>query len=372
MLDKLRQMQKQLDKSMEDMTAKNFAARLRDLAQAESGIKGVLGKLLPKTIGARFAELADHLKRAIGEQAEANTGVRKESKAIMEELVGFFTRTRIEKYDKVHKAMKEADTLAGLDKLSGTILENQTAAAVEQSELWAKRFSTWAEMLDPPKQDGGGGGGGGGGEMSAEQMELLLKLFRIVQGEAELRGRTRSLDERRAEDKEYGPKAAKLHSNQLTLHDALNEVIEKVQDPRAMQLLGQAEKAMLDAAALLDKPQTDAPTVAAENEVIELLLAGTNQAASSMGQGMAGLSQMLQQMLGMGMGSGAGKKGGGSTAGGSTDKANELTADSKKGDRGDQKSGNAASGHSLSKVPAEYRDVLQAYFSGLDALQAKD
>ena len=225
-------------------------------------------------------------------------------------------------------------------------------------------------MLEKKKDGGGGGGGGSGGEMTAEQMELLMRLLRIAMGEAELRGRTRALDRFREEDKNYGDKAVVLHDDQLTLRDVLAGIMDRISNPQALQLLGQAETAMLDAAGQLRKPDTGATTIAAETEVIELLLAGTNQEAQSMSAAAAAMAQMMQQMMGMGgapgMGMGSGQGGGGSMAGGFTDRGNDPVTGDQKGDRVTGKEHEGLAGSALSRVPQEFRDVLQSYFGELE------
>lgn len=364
-LRKLRDMLDKFDRAIEAMMARNFVTRLREVAAAEMGINGRYKSILAKTIGARPIDLAAALRRKLGDMRERNTRARLETKNIMSDLAGFFARTRFKKYDAVHKAMKKAEVLDGLSALTETISKNQGVKAIRDAKNWADKFVAWAEMLEK-KNSERDGKSDGDSEMTDQQLALLLKLMRIVQAEEEVRSRTRHLENNRDDDLRYTEKSHKLQDRQLGLRDLLGEVMAEVTHPGATMLLKRVERAMLDAAGLLRVPRTDSPTIAAETEVIELLTASGGCEGKGGCSG-AGCMPSLQGM-GLGMGNGAGAGGGGSNAGGTTDEQNAFVGGNATGKRSPDRSSERFAGKNLDNVPAEFRDLLQAYYNGLEAI----
>ena len=112
---------------------------------------------------------------------------------------------------------------------------------------------------------------------------------------------------------------------------------------------------MMNARVYLMRPQTDSATVAIETEIIELLSASIQAA----GGGGGGMAAMLMQAMGMG---GAG---GGSNAGGTTDVAATDPSGAADDGTNDQRDVEKTGGRPR-ELPAEFRDVLEAYFRAVE------
>ncbi len=366
-IKKLMELLKDLNDSIENMVARNFVNRLRELAGREDKIKGELREMLPKTVGATVESLSVKLQRRLGKVQSWSEGVRQETELIMDDLGHFFNRTRLAKYENVFREMQGLNVLDKLDQQSETIKDNRGISAMQQADYWGKQFSKWAEMLGSGNNERKKAGSGG--EMTAEQLQLLLELMRIVQQEENIRSKTRLLERRKEFDEDYQDKSLALANQQAELRMLLNEVIVKV-PPGVRRLLDQAGKAMDDAERLLALPQTDGQTVAAETEVIELLSAGCSQCAGAMGAQSAAMAALMRQLMQqMGLGSSAGSAGGGSGAGGGSDTGQGKVAGEGIGGNRDPRATDKAAGLSLEQVPMEFREAMKAYFYEVEKLE---
>lgn len=363
-LKKLRDRLKDIDNSVNDMTARNFAMRLREIAKREQRVKTVLERILPEAVGARAEDLPEGLRQQLATAVAENRQAGVETGYVSSDLNAFFARTRIKKYDDVYQAMTQAKASEQLQALARILGDNQLLKGIAQSTRLAQQFEEWAAMLE--KRDNQQSEGGNQGEMSPEDMALLMTLMRLVQGEEEVRFRTRHLDQNRPpEAAAYQERAQTLHQNQMLLREVLRQEVIARLSPRSplAALLERAEKAMLDAAALLRQPETGPPAIAAETEVIELLLDSASESGKGGG---AQFAMMLRQMM---IGRSTGPAGGGSMAGGFTDQANAPVNGDARGGQETRESPERFAGRDPERIAPEFRDLLQAYFARLDSLK---
>lgn len=363
-LEKLRKTQENMSETLDNMMAQNFVNRLRAAAKAETEIGTGLKAIIARTAGAVLSALPADLRKAVIGLSQQHDGVRRQAQYIKDDLQGFFTRTRIEKYKTVEEDMDKVKMAESLEALTATIGENRGFTGIAQTAHWAAQFNRWADLLeqqdnqrapeDQPPSD-----------QPPPDLALLMDILRLVMGESELREKTRFLDERITLDMQYAKKADGLGDEQQALFKQLKDVQTRAPYPQVKQLLGRAGSIMNEAEAMLRKPQTNQTTVAAETEVIELLSGALNQAAQQMqgGGGGAGMMSMLMQMM---MGGGAGQTPGGSTAGGITRERNTPVGGPAAEGRGPERTGKRGAGQSLDQVPAEYREAMEAYFKKIE------
>jgi hypothetical protein len=225
-------------------------------------------------------------------------------------------------------------------------------------------------MLGGGNEKGGGGGGdGGGGE---PDLEMLISLMRILQKEESIRSQTRALEAVRETSKRYAYKATFLADEQRALQNDLDKLNAKVQCAQVNELLGQASRAMADAAGLLAKPQTDVETVAAETAVIELLTSSCSSCSSQMSGSSVALANQMMQMMGLSIGQSVGSSpGGGSNAGGTTSMATDGAGggDSRGGAVSDRTPERHSGKFFKRDLPVEFRDALEAYYRALEEMQ---
>lgn len=389
LLEKLRKLQESMGKSIDQMIARNFVNRLRKAASQETTIRQGLQGVLARSIGLDANSLPKEVKTKVAALAGDHKDVGGSIKDIKEELLGFFNRTRVEKYQLVHDDMEKRRTLEELDKLTETIGHNQTVNGIKGAEQWAKTFNAWADMLQKKGNEKSPDGQGEGQELTDEQIELLLAIMRIVSGEQDLRDSTRGLDNRtrvqvaRVDNEngdetlvavkrklileEHGEKAAKLGDTQKDLHKMLDDVAKKLTHPDDKQLIGQVALAMNEAEGGLRGADTGIKTITAENLVIELLTQTGEACCSRMGKGGgAMMSALMRMMRSRGMGSGAGSSPGGSNAGGLSNRPNEKVAGDGRGAPGEARTVEKGTGRTLERVPVEFRDALESYYKKLD------
>ena len=179
----------------------------------------------------------------------------------------------------------------------------------------------------------------------------------ILEGEVNLREETRVAEQARPalEKADHARQATKLSDSQEGYRDRVAKVITRIRDLRdgekafayEIDLLGKVEDVMVDAVAILAKPETGKPAIAAETEAIELLLK----------------SKRINPNGGGGGGSAPGGGGGGTT----NDSALALLGQGANEKEVREDHGVAqATGESGQSLPEEFRAGLDEYFNRLE------
>lgn len=186
----------------------------------------------------------------------------------------------------------------------------------------------------------------------------ILEVLRILKAEVDLRELTRVTEQTKETMSvaDYVERATELSSSQEELRgrvDAVTKTLRELEQrekrnfARDLARLAQAEAAMNDARDLLAEPNTGGPAIAAETEAIEALLA-TRRAGKGGGGG------------------GGGDTPGGGTGGGTREGPAVALIGSGVGEEAAPREVVQATGRAESKIPAEYRTVLDAYFGALE------
>jgi hypothetical protein len=365
-LEAMKAMEKQMDRSIEDMAAKGFVNRLQAAAAKEKEIGATLKQILPSTIGTRPKDLPAEAKKKLEGMEALQKRTRKDAQNIQKDLAGFFNRTRLKQYDEIDQEMKEKKMPEELEKLAEMLKENLGVKAMAEAGNWEKQFKEWADKLSKrTPNEGGGGDEGGGGEMSEGDMELMMALMRSLQRESNLREQTRDLDENKENNKNYEDAANKLAELQKTDADEVRQAEAKAKIPDLKKLAKQVERLMQEATGMLKEPNTGEDTIAVETEIIEMITQAFEGDDSGNGSGKSQAAQMMAMLMqAMGLGKSAGPMGGGSTAGGTTTDLAKPVA----GGVGTAPDPRAITGlgGKVGEWPAEFRDTLEAYFAALE------
>jgi len=358
-LAKLSEALKKMNEANEQLLAANFINRLLKNAAAETDVSTKLTKLLPQTVGLATDNLPSNVKADVAEVHRTQTQTQKKVRDIRDDLGHFAKRVTLQKYAAVHEEMQKTGIVDELGNVAGLITENKAALASEQAARWAKQLRDWAAML---VGDPSGGQGGGQCKPSADALELAMKLMRIRQQEEGIRDHTRFLEDHKSTSTTYKESALQLGRIQEALHGEFRKIDEMIEGPPALlAILDKVDQAMRDATGLLNKPQTDGETIAAETEVIELLSGACQQCAGQSGANASALAMLMQMM-----GGGAGANAGGSMAGGTTDKPNLPSTGPADGVATPSRKVDKAGGRDASTFPAEFRDALEAYFGAVE------
>jgi len=358
LLEKLKKMISKMDDSLKNLALENFVNRLKKLAATERNISVNTTKMLQKIIGLPPDQIPQDVKNKFEAQKKEQKNVGEEGRAIRDEIEAFFARTRIKKYKDVSDDMKKTGLDAKLDKTKKAFDENKSAATIKHTAELAKNFTKWADML---AKQGNQKASGQQGQQGKIDMELLMSLLRIIQGEQNVRKKTRSLEKNKAGDPAYAENAKRLAAKQQELRTLLDKAKARAAKtcPKAGRLLQAVGGAMDDARKLLSVPDTGKQTVAAETAVIELLAGAAQKAGKSGGKG-SGFGAMMA-LLRMMMGQSSGARPGGSMAGGFTNRRNmEFKTPDYNRDEG-EKNVEGTSGTSR-KLPPEYKSAIEAFF----------
>ena len=365
---KLRGMVGDMDDSLNDMVARNFVLRLRQLGAGEGKIKAALEQALPETIGMRPRDLepetAEQLKKSATQQYE----LRRESKLVQDDIQGYAIRTGVDVFREIHREMTEAHIQESLAELTECIAGNRLVKALTATDGWAKRFNAWADRLD---NSGGrdNKGGGGGDPLSAEAIRIMMDLMRIAQQEDALRTQTRATDRLQADKRQHKARSRRLLDKQLDLLADVNVMTADAWSPLLYDLLEEVAEAMDDAGELLERPQTDGETIAAETEVIELLTRACGSCQSQCNSPAAGMLAQMMAQLAMRQEKKAGQ---GSVDGGESNFAGNAQIDGQPAAAaiGEEGSVEKTSGRiDPATVPEEFREAVEQYFRAMEELK---
>lgn len=187
---------------------------------------------------------------------------------------------------------------------------------------------------------------------------IVLEVLKILEKEITLREETRGLEQARQAlaANEYKKRTVPLAETQQELADRVADAAQEIRElPQGdmnfrleLALLTRVEQVMHEAHALLTRPETGPETIAAETEVIELLL-------------------QARRINPKGGGGSGGSTPGGGGAGATDQSALALIGPgSAQNAKTEARSVGQATGVSGGELPAEFRRGLDAYFGGLE------
>jgi len=320
------------------------------------------------TIGDRLAGLAADafvapsgrptgVADALGDVKQQNARETDKVSAIMDDLQAYFDRRQLPAFRTVLDEMKELDVLGSMRQVSDSIA-SEAGMSIAQAEFWSDTFDRLADDLVPPPE-GSGSGQGEGEQRESVPPEIVLETMKILEEETNLREETRVAEQTRLAmtDDELSAMLAQLTGRQESLADRVVDMVDRLfEEPDGdrqfgpeIKLFEQVEGVMIEAADLLGGGDTGSKAIAAETEVIELLLQA--QAAGNGGGG--------------GGGGAGGSPGGGATGSASTSALALVGAGNRsKAEAGGEKE--QATGVSGRVLPEEFRSGLDAYFNQLE------
>ncbi len=328
---------------------KRLKAASREQMQIADATSGEINEAFGSSLNRLIPDQQVRIKslKTREENALSNVGL------IIDDLEAFNERRPLVKFQSVLDEMKKEDVLGGIRLLSNRILQSQ-GIAIAEAEYWSDTMDRWAEdLVDPACK----GECKGGKSKSSLPPSIILEVMKILEEEINLRERTRVAEQAKpiSEKGKYLDLVDELATTQISLQERICAVrvrIEELPDSESefgkeIALMNEVDRAMIDAAEILDRPDTSKLAIAAETEVIELLLK----------------SKRINPKSGGGGGSDPGGGGGGDTQ----DAAiallgpgiNEKEA---REDHGVQQS----TGTSGSSFPEEYRQGLDEYFQRLE------
>ncbi len=345
-----------MQKIMDDLDNSTFVKRLK----AASRRQLELASGLNRTLFTGFGRNASDLDERHHEQTERiATSVEEEGRTIWvikSDMEAYFSRRKEEKFRRIADQMEELNIVTRMESLGARVRDNKSGDSISRVEFWADTLDRWAEELVAPSKCGSCKKCKGGESLPPA---VVLEIMRLLEGEIDLRDETRSAETARpaTDVTQYKKTAAGLFDTQKNLRertlDVINDIMALPKGSRhfgkELDLLDSAAAAMQDAADLLAEPSTGSPVIAAETEVIELLLASKRCNPNSGGGGS------------------------GSSPGGGGDGDTETVALALHGPGADphahieSREVRQATGRTDNDIPAEYRDGVEAFFNAVEA-----
>lgn len=349
----------ELNRVLANLEGSTLVKRLKAQARLQNQIALKIGAQVPAAFGVGKSVVPDAEKKVFADLSKEEVKSGKDVSYIMDDMQAFFERRRFAKFQSVLEEMRKEDVLGSLRNLADDI-PKENGISMAMAEFWSDTLDRWAEDLVDPACKGCCPGCKSKGSLPPS---IVLEVLQILEGEINLREETRVTEQSKAaiSADEHGQQATKLSETQDQLRDRIDKVEERIRElpdaesdfGKEIALMQQVSQVMREATQILAQPQTGAPAIAAETEVIELLLK----------------SKRFNPKGGGGGGSTPGGGGGGDT----TDSAlallgKGLNEKEVREDRGISQ----ASGDSGTKLPEEFRAGLDEYFNRLERPTAND
>ena len=275
-------------------------------------------------------------------------------KVIKSDMEAYIQRRPDRHFKRVIAEMRETEVVSQLERVAVYAADNLSGSTIHAAEFWADTFDRWAEEMVKA------GSCSNCSSASADSLppEVVLKVMQALRDEIALRDETRELENARpgAEKIYFIMRAARLGDEQARIRRhtqsamadirALPDGARRFAEP--LQLLGAVTRIMEEARLILETAETGAPAIAAETEVIELLL------------------QTKRQNPNGGGGGGDSPGGGGTAAAASLAALSHLGPGSDGASVVDARAVGQATGSAGRAFPEEFKTGLDAYFRNLE------
>ena len=347
----------ELNKVLANLEGSTLVKRLKAASRQQYVIAGKINDQVGGTFGQR-GKSGGAAKVVLDELAKQETKSSLDLSNIMDDMQAYFERRRFQRFKTVLDEMREQDAVGSLRQLSDDV-RVETGLSMAQAEFWSDTMDRWADDLVDPASCGKCPGCK---SKSSLPPSIVLEAMHILEAEVNLREETRVAEQARpalAKD-DYAKRSGKLSETQNGLSERVAKLTVRITElpdgeaefGKEIALLNKVEQVMMEAAEILERPDTGSPAIAAETEAIELLLQskrinpkGGGGGGSSPGGGGSGTTNDSALAL---IGSGVNEK--------------EVRED-----RGVSQ----ATGESGTSLPEEFRAGLDEYFNRLERDSAK-
>ncbi len=342
----------ELNKVLANLEGSTLVKRLKAASRQQYVIAGKINDQVGGTFGLR-GKSGGAAKLVLDDVSNLETKSSQDLSNIMDDMQAYFDRRRMQRFKTVLDEMREQDAVGSLRQLSDDV-KIETGLSMAQAEFWSDTMDRWADDLVDPAC---AGKCPGCKSKSSLPPSIVLEAMHILEAEVNLREETRVAEQARPAlaKVEFTQHAGKLSLTQYELAERVAKLTVRIIDlpdgeeefAKEIALLNKVEQVMLEAADILERPDTGAQAIAAETEAIELLLQ----------------SKRINPKAGGGGGSSPGGGGGGTT----NDSALALIGSGVnekevREDRGVSQ----ATGESGTALPEEFRAGLDEYFNRLE------
>jgi hypothetical protein len=275
---------------------------LAEFARVSDRLNNVLGSLEASTFVKRFKAAARQqmsLATRVSQQTLSSFGLPRQPTAaaaplarqaqeqsdtvhvIESDLDAYSQRKQDARYKRILDEMRKTEVVQGLARDGERLTANLSGESLNGAEYWADTLDRWSEELVAATQAGEQSKGPAKSQDSLSP-EIVLKVIEALRDEMQLRDQTRELENvRRAfEPDRFTHDAHGLSERQGEIGTHVRGAADEIRAlpegdakfSKELKLLGAVGGVMDESRELLAKPETGAPSVAAETEAIELLL----------------------------------------------------------------------------------------------------
>jgi hypothetical protein len=349
----------ELNEILANLEGSTLVKRLKAQSRSQDRIAVKMGQQIGDAFGKTVSATTDKPKAEVIETLSTQEATSSHDVSlIMDDMHAYFERRQFLSFKTVFEDMKKMDAVGSLRQL-GDDLKKEHGLSIAQAEFWSDTLDRWAEdLVDSCK----GGKCPGCKSKGSLPPSIVLEVLQVLEAEMNLREETRVTEQARAalQPKAHGEQATKLSESQKALKvriEKVTELIREIPDGEAdfakeLALLEKVTDVMHETVGILAQPETGAPAIAAETEIIELLLATKRCKPGSGGGG----------------GSTPGGGGGGTT----NDSALALIGSGVNEKEVREDHGiSQSSGESGPVLPEEFRAGLDEYFNKLERAPEK-
>lgn len=346
----------ELDQILANLEASTFVKRLKAAARQQQQVAARLASLATDLFGVPPRQM-EHRAVELVAISDATLDGSRNAARIIDDLEAYFGRTRVTPVQRVLAQMESADVSGELQRLSEA-MRRDSGLAIAEAEYWSDAFDRWAEDLVGACQGGECPGAQTKGSLPPS---LVLEVMQILEGEVNLREQTRVAEQARParQASQHLQAVEDLWQTQEVLRQRTDQALAQIGlQPEADQhfgdelaLLQQVSGIMVETIEILRDGNTGPAAIAAETEIIELLLQSKRFSPSG--------------------GGGASAPGGGGEGETETPALALAGAGINANEVREQPSAAPAAETSDATYPVEYQQGLDAYFHQLEAWRSQ-
>jgi len=371
----------ELQRILGNLENSTFVKRLKAASRRQLEIAGDMNLTLT-TFGVDEEQVAESQRERVLKVSEREIAQSENIYNILGDLEAYYDRKQTSALKLVADDMIATEVVDNLKGLGKAITDNLNGQSIFEAEFWADNLDRWAEELigpgSPPSPPSSSESESDpqppGPPPQSLPPEIVLEVMKLLEEEIQLREETRGLEQARealAADA-FGQRSMALSTTQKGLRKralAAVKTLSELPDGEAsfseeIKLLTKVAEVMGEARKILARPDTGPEAIAAETEVIELLMETQRVQPPPGGSNSSGMSMDSSDIPSSGGGVGPGFGPDGSPA----DKAalSLIGSGADPNAHVENRPVGQATGTTGRTLPEEFRTGLDAYFDLLE------
>ena len=287
LLQQFAKVAQELQSILSSMETSTFVKRLKAASRRQMDIAKNLNETISNGFGKPKDQLTARLQDVATETAKAEEEESDKVYTIQTDLDAYFQRKQENIYKNVLDQMRATSVVTQLKKIGDSTSKNLNGRSISAAEYWSDTLDRWAEELVAASQSQQGQQGNQNQNKKSLPPEIVLDIMKVTRGEMDLREQTRELEAVRPSlsPSDYQAEARVLELSQTALRTKTDDIVLDILDLEnpeqnfgtEIKLLNYCSDVMRQARGILARPNTGPEVIAAQTEVIELLLQSRRQ-----------------------------------------------------------------------------------------------